>query len=162
MKPIARIKKPAVQRNRSVPRAGSPRTLLYRNSKYGFSIRLPRRWKCYTVIRRSSRRLDDAEYAVYFLFKYKGKIYESALTLLVYRMTLKKWIEEGYDESPIIRMAVRNGRIYAYALPSELPEEFLNARGDDYDYKRYGRPIRILSSMVNDDVPKIVKTFKLR
>ncbi len=161
MKPMARTKKPAVQRNRSVPHAGSSRTVLYRNSKYGFSIRLPRRWKCYTVVRRSSR-LDDAEYAVYFLFKYKRKIYESALTLLVYRMTLKKWIEEGYDESPIIRLAVRNGRIYAYAVPGELPEEFLNAKGDDYDYKKYGRPIRILSRMVNDDVPRIVKTFKFR
>ncbi|MNO17985.1 hypothetical protein D3C76_76880 [compost metagenome] len=161
MKPVAPTRKPAVQRKRSGPHAGPPRTLLYRNSKYGFSIRLPRRWKCYTVVRRSSRR-DDAEYGVYFLFKYKGKIYESALTLLVYRMTLKQWRCRGYDDSPITRLAVRNGRIYAFAVPGELPEAFLNAKGDDYDYKRYGRPIRILSRMVNDDVPRIVKTFKLR
>ncbi|MBW4085399.1 hypothetical protein [Paenibacillus sp. S150] len=161
MKPIVRPRKPAAQRNRSGPYAGPPGTLLYRNSKYGFSIRLPRRWRCYTAVRRSTR-WNAAEYSVCFLFKYKGKIYEPVLTLLVYRMTLKQWIAAGYDDSPITRLAVRNGRIYGYAVPGELPEEFLNARGNDYDYKRYGRPIRLLKRMVNCDVPRIIKTFRLR
>lgn len=146
--------------NNSEPKSGPAKSFLYRDPKYGFSIKLPQWWKCYTVVRRSTR-LDDAEYGVFFLFKYKGKVYESALTLLVYRMTLKQWRDAGYDESPIIRLAVRNGRIFSYTVPEELPEEFLDKTGYDYDYKKYGRPIRLLSRMVNDDVPKIVKTFRL-
>ncbi|MHA6532192.1 hypothetical protein [Paenibacillus sp. BAC0078] len=158
---IVRNRKPAAKMNRSVPLAGPQKSFLYSDPKYGFSIRLPRRWKCYTVIKKRTR-LSDAEYGVFFLFKYKGKVYESALTFLVYHMTLKQWRDQGYDESPIIRLAARNGRIFAYTVPEELPEEFLDKTGYDYDYKKYGRPIRILSSMVNDDVPKIVKTFKLK
>ncbi len=101
-------------------------------------------------------------YALDFIFKYKGKVYESALTLLVFRMTLKQWRAKGYDESPLVRLAVHKGLIYAYVVPEELPDAFLNPKGDDYDYVRFGRPIRILSRMVNDDVPRIVLTFKLR
>lgn len=162
MKPVTRIRKPAVKRKHPGLLAGPPKTLLYQSPKYGFSIRLLRSWKCYTVVRSRTRRLEDAEYALDFLFKYKGKVYESALTLLVFRMTLKQWRAKGYDESPIVRLAVRKGLIYAYTVPEELPDEFLNAKGDDYDYARFGRPIRILSRMVNDDVPGIVRTFKLR
>ena len=132
---------------------------MYRDPKYGFSIQLPCWWKKYIVVRRINR-LTDAEYGVYFLFKYKGKVYEEVLTLLVYRMTLKQWREQGYDESPIIMLAERNGRIYAYMTPGELPSDFLDKTKNDYDYKKYGRQIRLLKRMVNDDVPNIVKTFR--
>lgn len=159
MSNIARTRK-SIRTNHSGLKRGLPKSSMYRDPKYGFRIRLPRWWKCYPIIRRSSR-LGDADYGVFFLFKYKGKVYESALTLLVYRMTLKQWRDKGYDDSPIVRMAVRNGRIYAYAVPEELPEQFLDKTGYDYDYKKYGRPIRLLSRMVNDDAPRIIKTFKL-
>ena len=159
MNNIVRTKK-RIRKNHAGLKRCLPKSSMYRDPKYGFSVRLPRWWKCYNIIRRSNR-LDDAEYGVFFLFKYKGKVYESALTLLVFRMTLKQWRARGYDESPIVRLAVRNGRIFAYAVPEELPEQFLDKTGYDYDYKKYGRPIRLLSRMVNDDVPKIIKTFRL-
>ncbi|MNN88735.1 hypothetical protein D3C81_2064600 [compost metagenome] len=77
-------------------------------------------------------------------------------------MTLKQWHDEGYDESPILLLAQQRGRIFAYTVPGELPDEFLNKSKDDYDYRKYGRPIRLLKRMVNDDVPKIVKSFRLK
>ncbi|WP_310832791.1 hypothetical protein [Paenibacillus pedocola] len=135
--------------------------LLYRDPRYGFTVKLPRWWRCYTSVKRSSR-LKDAEYGVFFRFKYKGKIYEDALSLLVYKMSLKQWHDEGYAESPIIFLAYRQGRIFAYTVPEELPDEFLNPSKDDYDYRKYGKPIRLLKRMVNEDVPKIARTFRLK
>ncbi|WP_175532234.1 hypothetical protein [Paenibacillus sp. yr247] len=76
-------------------------------------------------------------------------------------MTRKQWREKGYDDSPVVFLAERNGRIYAYTLPGELPSDFLDKSGQDYDYKKFGKPIRLLKRMVNEDVPNIVKTFRL-
>jgi hypothetical protein len=131
----------------------------YRDPKYGFSLRLPCWWRNYIVIRRRTR-LTDEEYGVFFLFKYKGKVYEDVLSILVFRMTRKQWRKQGYEDSPFVLLAERNGRIIAYLTPEELPEEFLDKTKMDYDYKKYGRQIRLLKRMVNEDVPIIVKTLK--
>ncbi len=104
--------------------------------------------------------MSDAEYAVHFLFKYQGKTYGEALSLLVFRMTRKQWVELGYEDSPFFFLAERNGRIFAYTVPGELPSEFLNETLDDYDYVKYGRPIGLLVRMVEKDVPNIVKTLR--
>ena len=133
---------------------------IYRDPIYGFSLRIPSWWKPYIVVRRTTRTIDS-EYGAFFLFKYKGKIYTDVLSLLVFRKSLKQWQDEGFDESPIIRLAVRNRRIFAYATPGELPHDFLNDTEMDYDYVKYGIPIRLLKRMVNDDVPKIVKTLRI-
>ncbi|RED59282.1 hypothetical protein [Cohnella lupini] len=132
---------------------------LYRDPKYGFLMRLPCRWRNYIVVKRT-KRISEAKYAVFFLFKYKGKVYEEALTILVYRMPLKRW-REYYEGSPIQFLAQRSGLVFAYSTPSELPDDFLNESKEDYDYKKYGRPIRLLKRMVNADVPNIVNTFRL-
>ncbi|TCZ73242.1 hypothetical protein E0485_21340 [Paenibacillus albiflavus] len=134
--------------------------LSYKDSKYGFSLQLPRWWKRFIIVKRK-KQLIDAEYGVFFIFKYKGKVYEEVLSLLVFRMTRKQWRNKGYDDSPIIFLAERNGLIYAYTVPEELPEDFLNKSKQDYDYRRYGRPIRLLKRMVNEDVPRIVRTLGL-
>ena len=157
----ARARKAAAGRRSSAAALKRTKVLSYRDPRYGFTLKLPRWWKCYTAIKRSHR-LEDAEYGVFFRFKYKGKIYDDALSLLVYKMTLKQWRDEGYDESPIIFLASQRGRIFAYTVPGELPDEFLNKSKDDYDYRKYGRPIRLLKRMVNKDVPKIVRTFRLK
>src|SRR5690606_33987744 len=125
---------------------------VYKDSKYGFTLHFPRWWKKYMIIKRKTR-LVDAEYAVFFFFKYKGKVYEEVLSLQVFRMTLKEWRSKGYEDSPITLLTERNGYIYAYTVPGELPDDFLNKSKSDYDYRKYGRPIRLLKRMVNDDVP---------
>lgn len=135
--------------------------LRYKDPKYCFSLRLPCWWKRFIVVKRK-KRLNGAEYGVFFLFKYKGKVYEEVLSLLVFRMTRKQWRKKGYDDFPITFLAERNGLIYAYTVPGELPDGFLNKSKQDYDYKKYGRPIRLLKRMVNDDVPRIVRTLGLK
>lgn len=134
--------------------------LLYRDPKYGFYLRIPRWWKSYIAVKREER-LMDAEYGVQFLFKYKGKQYGDVLTMLVYRMSRKQWRDQGYEDSPVVFLAERNGLIYAYTLPEELPDAFLDKDGQDYDYKKYGIPIRLMKRMVNHDVPILIKTFRL-
>lgn len=133
--------------------------ILYRDKKYGFSLLIPYWWKKYIVVK-FEKNLYEAEYGVSFYFKYKGKVYDEVLTIAVYRMTRKQWKDKGYDESPVVLIAQRAGRMYAYTVPGELPHEFLNKSEDDYDYKKFGTPIRLLKRMVNHDVPKIVKTLQ--
>jgi hypothetical protein len=132
---------------------------VYRDARFGFRLKLPSRWRTHTVVHRSAR-LIDAEYGVFFLFKYKGKLFEDLFGLYVFRMTLKQWREQGYDESPFVFLTRRNGRIFAYLTLEELPHDFLNKSKDDYDYKKYGKEINLIRGMVNVDVPKIVKTFR--
>ncbi len=132
--------------------------LFYKDLKYGFSLRFPRWWKKFIIVKRQ-KRLIGAEYGVSFLFKYKGKVYEEVLSLLVFRMTRKKWRDKGYEDSPINFLAERNGLIYAYTVPEELPDDFLKKSKQDYDYRKYGRPICLLKRMVNKDVPRIVRTL---
>lgn len=136
-----------------------PNFILYRDPAYGFTVQLPRWWKSYIVVKRMQRPID-AEYGVSFVFRYKGKVYDEVLTLLVYRMTRKQWRDKGYENSPIVFLAERSGLIYAYTLPEELPDAFLDPSKQNYDYKKYGRPIRLLKRMVNKDAPVIVKTFR--
>ncbi|WP_150268747.1 hypothetical protein [Paenibacillus tepidiphilus] len=162
MKRITRKSKPLLSRKCFAPneRQLAPKPYVYRDPNYGFRLTIPGWWRKYTVIERSTS-AGDADYGVFFIFKYKGKTYGDVFSLLVFRMSLKRWIDDGYDESPFIRLAARNGLIYAYTTPEELPEEFLDKTGNDYDYVKYAVPIRLMSRMVNDDAPKIAKSFKL-
>lgn len=156
-----RKQKQTVKKTISKQAVKKPEDYMYLDPVYGFSVKLPRSWKTFTVVR-TRRKLTDAEYGVFFLFKYKGKVYEDVLSLYVFKMTLKQWQDEGYDESPYIFLAERGGRIYAYMVPGELPGDFLDETGFDYDYEKYKREIDLLQRMVNDEVPEIVKTFKLK
>ncbi|QMV39841.1 hypothetical protein [Cohnella cholangitidis] len=158
IKKIIPKKKPIANKRPSSAVAKQPSFYLYRDPKFGFTLRLPQSWKTYTVVRRRTN-LDDAEYGAFFLFKYQGKVYEDVLSILVFRMTKKEWLAI-YEDSPVIFLAERNGLVYAYTVPGELPSDFLDPTGNDYDYKKYGKQIRLLTRMVNDDVPKIVKTLR--
>lgn len=132
--------------------------VLYADLRYGFSLRIPGWWERYLVIRRNAK-FEDAAYAVSFRFKYRGKVYIDVMNVLVYRLDPKRW-HEAYDDSPIVYMGHRDGLVFAYSVPSEPPEEFLNESKDDYDEVKYGTPLRLLRRMVNEDVPRIAKTLK--
>ncbi|MCR8636705.1 hypothetical protein [Paenibacillus radicis (ex Xue et al. 2023)] len=132
--------------------------LLYRDEKYGFTLTFPRWWKPYTVIKK--QKYDkDTEYELHFRFKYKGKTYDDIFALLVYKMTRKEWIKQGYEDSPLSFLAESDGHVFAYITPEELPEAFVDPKTGDYNYKKYGNAIRLLKRMVNQDVPRIVKTL---
>jgi hypothetical protein len=133
---------------------------LYKDPRYGFTVRIPDWWRPYTVIDRT-RSGGETEYDVRFLFKYRGKTYGDVLTISVFKMSRQEWIRQGYDSAPFILIGERNGRLFAYSTPGELPDEFLKKDKSDYDYVKFGRPIRFMKRMVNDDVPKIIGTFHL-
>jgi len=132
--------------------------LLYRDDNYGFTLTFPRWWKPYTVIKKTKTD-TDTEYELHFRFKYKGKVYDDIFTLLVYPITKKEWIAQGYEDSPLTFLAESDGRVIAYITPEELPYAFVNPKTGDYNYKKYGNPIRLLKRMVNQDVPRIVNTL---
>lgn len=137
----------------------APKRITYRDTRYGFTLRIPSWWRSYCVI--SKTRTDrDAEYELHFKFKYKGKVYEDIFTVLVYRITKKQWVEEGYEESPLVFMAEMDGRVFAYITPEELPYAFVNKKTGDYDYAKYGQAIRLLKRMVNDEVPVITQSIR--
>ncbi|NIK79246.1 hypothetical protein FHS15_004404 [Paenibacillus castaneae] len=131
----------------------------YVDPKYSFSLKLPRWWKPYIVVKRTNHP-GDAQHAILFRFKYKGKVYQEVLGIYVFRMTLQQWRKKGYKDSPYVVLASRNGNTFAYLTPEELPSEFLDKTGNDFDYQKYGKQIRLIKRMVNDNVPKAVKTFR--
>ncbi|TDF93856.1 hypothetical protein [Paenibacillus piri] len=140
-----------------MPRKTQP--LLYRDDTYGFTLTFPRWWKPYTVLKK--KRMDrDTEYELHFRFKYKGKAYGDIFTVLVFRMTRKEWIEQGYEDSPLVYMGESGGRVFAYMTPEELPAAFVDPKTGDYNYKKYGNAIRLLKRMVNQDVPRIAQTLR--
>ncbi|SET20360.1 hypothetical protein [Paenibacillus sp. NFR01] len=169
LKPTVRKRKPLLSKQVTPVKGRKPASaalrrrtkFVYRNEKYKFSLTLPDWWKPYIVIKTAANPDSESIYDVMFLFKYKGKTYGDVLTLSVFRMPLAKWIEEGYDESPYIRLAHRKGLIFAYSTPEEPPAEFLNESGDDFNYEQYGEQLKLMSRMVNEDAPEIAKTFKL-
>jgi hypothetical protein len=132
-------------------------TLIYRNDKYGFTLRFPSWWRRYVVIGKQKRD-PDSEYEVQFRFKYKGKVYDDIFAMLVYRMSKAEW-KRRYDNSPLTFLGYRDGRVFAAITPEELPEAFIDPKTGDYDYKKYGTPIGLLKRMVNKDVPNVFQSF---
>lgn len=131
----------------------------YANERYGFTLRIPRWWRPYYTIRKT-RQDPSSEYELHFTFRYGGKRYDDIFTLLVYRMTRAQWLREGYGDSPLVFLAEADGRVFAYLTPEELPYAFVNPVSGDYDYAKYGKPIRLLKKMVNRDVPRLVRTLR--
>ncbi|WP_056623959.1 hypothetical protein [Paenibacillus sp. Soil750] len=111
------------------------------------------------VIKRSGRSGDEA-YGVQFLFKYRGKVYTDIFTVSMYSMTRKQWRDKGYEDSPSIVLYGGNGRLFAYYTPEEPPDEFFDNKSKDGFNKKYSKQLNLLRRMINDDVPKIAKTFK--
>jgi hypothetical protein len=144
-------------RNRSV-RSKQPKPWIYRDQRYRFSVSLPAWWKAYTVV--SQRKLDkDSSYEVHFRFKYKGKLYDDIFAVFVYPFSRESWVKQGYEESPFVYIGEHGGKSFAYLTPEELPYAFVDRKTGDYDMKKYGKPIRLLKKMVNDEVPRVISTF---
>ncbi|MFE5323580.1 hypothetical protein ACFQ88_33345 [Paenibacillus sp. NPDC056579] len=133
--------------------------IVYHDKKYGFQLVFPRWWKNYVVIRRDKGD-PTAEYVLHFKFKYKGKLYDDVLTILVLPITFHQWMDEGYSESPLTFLGEYEGRVFASLTPEALPDAFLDPQTKQVDYKKYGIPIRLLNRMVNDDDPRILRSIR--
>jgi hypothetical protein len=131
---------------------------IYKNQLYRFTLRLPAWFKTYTVIR-TRRQSTDSVYQVHFKFKYRRKIYDNTFVILVYNKSRLAWQKE-YADSPLTYIGERSGLSFAYLTPGELPHAFVDPATGEYDTRKYGRPIRLLKRMVNEEVPRIISTFR--
>jgi hypothetical protein len=133
------------------------RPIRYHYIAYGFEIAFPRWWNRYTSVGKTTT--SGQETTISFLFRYRGHVYEPVVTILIVTLSEKEWRRQ-YEDSPFVFLGEQKGRSYAYVLPEELPETFLQPDKLDYDYKRYGRPIRLLKTMVAQ-APAVMKSFVL-
>ncbi|TBL78677.1 hypothetical protein [Paenibacillus thalictri] len=134
-------------------------TILYKDARFGFTLKIPKYWGRYCVLSKKNR-FNDAEYTVRFIFRYGGKLYGPIFSIIVFRMTKAEWIAQGYGDSPLVFIAERDGYVFAYDTPEELPYEFVDPKTGDYDYKKYRKPIQILKTMVNKDVQRIIGSIR--
>lgn len=134
------------------------RYMTYKDKKYGFTLRIPGWWKPYVSIKGTVGE-EEEEYALHFIFRYKGRSYGDICTLLVYRMTLKEWQRE-FEDSPLSAITEHRGRVFAYVPPGELPHEFLDLETGDYDYEKYGTPIRLMKRIVNQELPLVLGSLR--
>lgn len=139
--------------------AAKRRAVTYRNYRYRFTLRIPAWWRSFCKVTSSLPR-GDAEYELHFLFRYRGKQYGDIFTLLVYPMNREEWLRQGYGESPLVPIAEHGGRMFVYVTPEELPYEFVDRSTGDYDYGKYGKAIKLLKRMVNEEVPRIAQTLR--
>jgi D-mannonate dehydratase len=135
-------------------------SLTYKNKKYGFTLSIPRWWKHHCFLD-AVNFMKDVESTINFNLKYSRKYdrkgCSNIVSILVFKMSKTKWQSE-YDGSPIQYITSRYGRVFAYVTPSEPPEEFL--KKDKRDYDRTIKEFKMLTRMVNHDVPRIIKSFK--
>lgn len=129
----------------------------YRNAPYAFEITFPRWWEPYTVVDRVKCQ-DETETTVSFRFRYRGRVFDPIVTIFIEPLSEKEW-RDNYEASPFVWLGEHDGRSYAYVLPQELPEAFLKPDKLDYDYRRYGRPIRLLKAIIAQ-APLVMKSFK--
>ncbi|MFC0216193.1 hypothetical protein ACFFK0_27735 [Paenibacillus chartarius] len=128
----------------------------YRNVAYSFSITFPRWWDSYTVVDKTTCS-DEPETTISFRFRYRGRVYDPIVTLIITPFNTAEW-HHAYADSPLVYLGEHEGRTYAYILPEELPDAFLRSDKQDYDYQRYGRQIKLLKAMVAQ-APLVMKSF---
>ncbi|WP_202081158.1 hypothetical protein [Caldalkalibacillus salinus] len=133
--------------------------ITYRNKKYGYTLMFPRWWKNHVFLNVSAG--EEAETVYEFNLKYRrcyrGHSWTNIFKLCVFNMNRQQW-EHLYGDSPYTYLDERDGNVFAYLTPQEPPEEFL--KKDKKEYNRQIPELRWLIKMVNDDVPRIVETFR--
>lgn len=133
----------------------------YVNKKYRFSLLFPLDWKrnCFLTFEDC---LDDAEASINVNLRYQqeiqGETSTNVFSIIVFNLSKREW-EEEYGDSPFQFLGESGPRVFASITPGEPPEEFL--KPDKSDYDRTIREFRYLTEMINDDYPKILKTFRL-
>jgi hypothetical protein len=128
----------------------------YVNRRFRFSILFPRRWRNHIVV--SCPVMSKGEVYIRFIFRYGGILYEPIFTIIISPFGRKEW-RRRYTDSPLEWLGTFRGKSYSYLLPEELPDAFLKPDHSDYDYKKHGKPIRLLIRMVGL-VPAVLKTIK--
>lgn len=130
------------------PKESEP-TFEYYNRLYGFTLRLPTSWKGKYIVEKANW---DRQAEAIFDFIYqpeKTKIF----SVIVLNMTKEEW-NRHYAGGLWGYLGERNGKVFAYSVPSELPQEFTQNKQEKV------QSLVELTNMLNVDVPRIVKTFQ--
>lgn len=140
------------------PVRAAARTVVYVNRKHRFRFVYPAKWKPYLLAGRPYANARK-EWFFPFRFRYGGKTYEEAFTVVRSPWNAARWRKE-YEGSPFAFLAYGNGGSFSYVLPEEPPAAFLKPDGSDYDYVKFGKQLRLLGSIVNG-APKAFRSFRL-
>jgi hypothetical protein len=134
--------------------------ITYYNKKYKFALSFPKWWKRYGFIH-TKNVIEEAEATISINMKYSrsynGKKETNVFRIVIFRMSKSQW-DEQYKVSPFSYIAHRNGRVFAYIPSNEPPREFLKEDKSDFDYSNpdFQRQMK----MINEDLPKIIKSFR--
>lgn len=122
----------------------------YFNNEYGFTLNLPASWKGKYVVKKGN--WDSQAEAIYDFNYPEGET--NLFSVLVLNISKEEW-DRDYASGLWGYLGEKDGKVFAYAIPSELPNEWQQ----DKQSKVTG--LIDITKMVNIDVPYIVKTFKL-
>lgn len=126
------------------------KTVEYRNEEYGFTLQIPASWEGKYEVEKSNA---DPNAEATFFFTYKAE--EADLfSIVILNITKEEW-NRDYVGGLLEYVGEKDGKIYAYSVPSELPNELAQ------DKKEKIHSLIDVTQMINVDVPRIVKTFKL-
>jgi hypothetical protein len=127
-------------------------TFIYHDDQYQFSLELPETWKDQFTVTKGNW-YSGAEATIDF--KYKNGGY-SLFSILVFPFDKAAWEKDNKDSLFQYLATNQNQQTFALATPSELPPELYKNDPATVEKRAY------VSNMVNVDLPKIVKTFKVR
>ncbi|MBP1933711.1 hypothetical protein [Ammoniphilus resinae] len=132
--------------------------IIYKNKTYLFQLVIPRWWKPHVFVTQTKY---GPETAVHFNLKYRKKYHGKSscviFSVVIFKMSKRRWMEQ-FGGSPFQFLGEKRGRVFAAIAPEEAPEEFL--KEDHSDYDRSIPEFRALIKMENEDLPKILKSFR--
>lgn len=148
-KPTVEQKKDYSQTTQSSKITESEPTIEYDNKTYGFTLRLPASWEGKYVVKKANW---DQQAEVIFDFIYKPEK-TKLFSIIILNMTQEQW-NRDYAGGLWGYLGERNGKVFAYSVPSELPSELNQNKQEKV------QALVDLTKMLNVDVPRIVKTFE--
>lgn len=143
---------PEDQHNTAVKKQENARekTEEYRNEEYGFTLRIPASWNGKYEVKRI--KAEFGEEAI-FSFMYKKENVD-LFQIIVLNISKEEW-NRDYSGGLMEYLGEKDGKIFAYQVPSGMSLQLSQNKKDKL------LSIKDISLMVNHDVPRIVKTFKL-
>jgi len=126
------------------------KTVEYRNEEYGFTLRIPESWNGkYTVEQTNLNAGEETS----FVFKYKEENVD-LFWIVILDISKEEW-NRDFAGGLMEYLDEKDGKIYAYMTPTELPSQL------SQDKKEKIHALIDVTQMMNQDVPRIVKSFKL-
>jgi hypothetical protein len=132
-----RTKKSGVLQNKDI---------IYENKEYNFSLNIPEYWKGKYSVSEGTW-AGEAVKTIDFNLTVNGKNYSNIFSILILK---KEYGEDYIKESPWKYIDTNNGHVFAYVICGEPNNEILKNKD----------LLNLLSNMINQDVPQIIKSIK--